>query len=324
MIEKSFRLSNGFWHVFFPNSNKLFSPQNIPLEIWDIDKRVKECKWNPGIYGIKNIVFSSSGDKFVIKGGWVTNRARTECYVFETDSLNCIDEFSISVKCTNVKFTNNDKNLVFGTWYGDIYDYCLETKVLTKQFTLSEAYKFNLIHHGESNNKLYFSATKIATEHESWFYFIFEYDVAEKTGKTMYFNDITAPFEKDGKTYNTSIQGLTLHNENLAILATVYGGEIDGDMVDNAKVYVYNIGTKETILIKENFKTPTIFARESSIAWNNTGSKLAFIGFYEVCIIDFESGKETTIPFEKATSVAFSNCDKGLAVGGNKAKLFKI
>ena len=324
MIEKSFRLSSGFWHVFFPNSNKLFSPQNIPLEIWDIEKKAKERKWNPGIYGIKSIVFSSSGDKFVIEGGWVTNRARTEYYVFETDSLNCIDEFFIPVRCTNVKFTNGDKNLIFGTWYGDIFYYCLETKELAKQFTLSEAYKFDLIHQGKSTNKLYFVTTKIAAENASWFDFIFEYDVTEKAGKKMHFDEIIAPYERNGKTYNTSIKGLTLHNENLAILATTYGGKIDDDMVDNAKVYVYNIATKETILIKENFKTPTIFDRGSSIVWNNSGSKLVFIGLCEVSIVDFETRSETIIPFERATSVAFSNCDTGLAVGGDKAKLFRV
>jgi hypothetical protein len=33
---------------------------------------------------------------------------------------------------------------------------------------------------------------------------------------------------------------------------------------------------------------------------------------------------EETIVFEKATSVEFSNCGKGLAVGGRKAKIFKL
>jgi len=326
MIEKSFRLSNGFWHKFLPNSNKLFSPQNIPIEIWGIDKRVKEHKWNPGIYGIKNIAFTNNGDKFVISGGWTTaSPNKSEFKIYDIDTFNCIDEFFIMEYCTNPKFTNDDKNIIFGTREGNIYNYCLEEKSLINQYSL-EHHTFKLIHHGKHNNKLYMSATKKANGINTWAeHFIFEYDILDNKGNRIDFSDTITPYEINGKA-GSSLSGLALSNNNLAILTTSYGKneKESGELIGEAKSYVYNTSTGKVTLIKEAYKIKHVFDNYSCIAWNNSGSKLAFIGLHEVYVIDNGNNSETIIPFESATSVEFSNCDTGIAVGGKKAKIFKI
>ena len=322
MIEKTFRLSNGFWHKFFPNSNKLFSPQNIPLEIWDIDKRAKESKWNPGVYGLENVVFSNNGDKFVIHGGWITSKApkKSEFKIYETDTMNLIDEFFVAdEKCTNPVFTNDDKHLIFGTWQGNIYNYCIDDKALTNQYSLPN-HSFNLIHHGKHSEQLYIIGTRKATDsNKNPQDYIFEYNVATKNG-----NQIDVPVVGiSGQPY-TNIRGLTLHDDKLAIMTTYYGGKENERVVHEAKVYIYDTNSKEIKLVKENFKVRDVFKYCDCITWSNGGNKLAFIGLNEVYIIDIESNYEQAIPFERPSSVAFSNCDTGIAVGGNKAKLFKM
>ena len=326
MIEKTFRLSNGFWHKFLPNSNKLFSPQNIPLEIWDIDKRVKERKWNPGIYGIDNIAFSNSGDIFVVCGGWTTaNPNKSEFKIYDTDTLNCIDEFYLMEYCTNPKFINDDKSIIFGTREGNIYNYCLAEKSLMIKYSLIN-HVFHLIHHGKHSSKLYMSVTKKASEQNNWAeHFIFEYDILENKGKRIDFSDKINPYEINGKA-GYGLDGLALFNNHLAILTTSYGKneKENGELIGESKSYIYNISTGKVVLIKEGCKIKRTFDNYSCIVWNNIGSKLAFIGLHEVYVIDIVNKSETIIPFEKATSVEFSNCDTGIAVGGEKAKIFKI
>ena len=326
MIEKSFRLSNGFWHKFFPNSNKLFSPQNIPLEIWDIGKREKENKWNPGVLGIQNITFSNNGEKFVILGGWTTqNPNKSEFKIYDSNTLDCIDEFLLHDEhCTNPKFTNDDRSLTFGTWSGDVYNYCLDEKSLVKQHSLN-GHSFKMIHHGKHKNKLYMAVTKKAREqNKSVEHFILEYDILESKGNKIDFLGEVNPYEINGK-MGCNLAGVALYNDSLAILTTSTSKNADGKLTAKAKSYAFNITTGKMALIKENFEIrhgPIHY--NSCIAWSNDGSKLAFIGLNEVYIIDVVKNNETVIPFEEATSVEFSNCDTGLAVGGKKAKLFKI
>ena len=327
MIEKSFRLSSGFRHSFFPNSNKLFSPQNIPIEIWDVAKRAKESKWNPGVYGIQNITFSNRGDKFVICGGWTNaNPNKSEFKIYDTDTLDCIDEFALMGEhCTNPKFTNDDKNFIFGTWKGDVYAYCLDKKSLTVPYSMN-GHTFGLIHHGKHNGILYMATTKIANEQSNWAErFILAYNVSENKGSRIDFIGEVNPYEINGKA-GCDLAGLAMFNCNLAILTTYYGkAERENDeLIKKAKSYVYNIATGKVALIKEDYKIECMFDNYSCIVWSNNGNKLAFIGLHEVYIIDIESNNETIIPFEGATSVEFSNCGMGLAVGGKKAKLFKI
>ena len=325
MINKSFRLSNGFWHKFLPNSNKLFSPQNIPIEIWDIEKRVKESKWKPDIYGIENLTFSNKGDKFIIFGGWITSRPnRSEFKIYDIDTFNCIDEFFVMERCTNPKFTDDDKNLIFGTCEGNIYYYSLERRSLTKQHSLKN-HIFYSMHHGELNDQIYIDVTKPVNEHTNYaFSYVLEYDIAKKTRNPIYFTDDANAREPDDQSPIWSVCGLALRNEKLAVLMSSYGGTEDGNVVHTAKAYVYDTQTKETTLIKEGFKIRDIFDSYGCIVWNHHGNKLAFIGLHEIYIVDIENKKEMIIPFERATSIEFSNCDTGIAAGGEKAKLFKI
>ena len=321
MVLKSFRLSYGFWHRFFPNSSKLVSPQSILFEIWDIEKRVRENKWNPGITGVENVTFSNIGDKFVITGGWHTSSPnKSTLRIYDADTLNCIDEFSLMEPCSNPKFTCDDKNLIFGTREGKIYDYCLEEKTLTAIYSL-EGHMINLIHHGKHNNRLYVSATKVANEQNNWAEdFILEYNIEEHRGRKINFADENSIYKLLGQP-GGRLSGLSLFGENLAILTTRYYDKVASE----AKTHIYNTASGKLALVKENFKVSSDpFDENSCIVWNNSGNKLAFIGVEEVYVVDIESNSETAIQFENATSVEFSNCGMGLAVGGEKAKLFKI
>jgi hypothetical protein len=314
MINKSFRLSNGFWHKFLPNSNRLFSPQNIPIEIWDVEKQCKEGKFNPGIYGIKSITFSNNGNYFVFHGG--TDYAKSEFKIYETNTLNCIDEFKIMEECSNSKFINEDKSLIFSTWDGNIYKYDIQEKLLEKQFSM-ETHMFTLINNGNFYEIIYIVTSEKTNKNNNVVPFILEYNINEKIGKKVDFTEERNPYEINGKT-NARISGLALSNNNLAILTTHYSES----GLREAKSYIYDIKNKKVTLIKDKFKTKDVFYNYGCIAWNNDGNKLAFIGINEVYIVNIENNDEETIVFEKATSVEFSNCGKGLAVGGQKAKIF--
>ena len=312
MIAKSFRLSNGFWHKFFPNSNKLFSPQNIPLEIWDIDKRVKENKWKPEIYCIRNLVFSNNGGQFAIRGG--CTHGESQFKIYESDTLNCIGEFVLMEECTNPKFTNDDKNLIFGTQKGNIYDYSLKEKTLEKLFSLENTI-FWLIHHGKHNNKLYINTSKRTdkgTEYNDDF--ILEYDILEKQGNKINLEEKIKP---------CLFSGLALYNNKLAIFnRRALKSETDFQI---AEVYAYNIETKKVIYKKEKFNTRNRpIDLNNCIVWNNRGDKLAFIGLKEIYVIDIDNNNEQVLPFDQPSSVEFSNCDTGIAIGGDKASLLKI
>ena len=324
MINKEFRLSKGFWHRFFPNSNKLFSPQNIPLEIWDIDKRGKESKWNPGIYGIEDLTFSNKGDKFVIHGGWITsNPNKTQYKIYDIHTFDCIDEFEIMEKCSNPVFTNDDKNLMFCTNNGNIYCYNIGKKLLEKHFSI-EKHMFQSINTGKHNGVIYISGAQPKAIKDNWTaYFIFEYDIEQRRGKKLEFSEKRNPNEKVEET-NAHIHGLALNKNDLAIMTSIYAGNVDGQSVNESKVYVYNTDTKKIKLIKESFKIKGgVFDELGSIVWSQDG-KLAFIGLNEVYIFDMENNLEKTIIHNRATSLEFSNCGTGIAVGGSKAKLYKI
>jgi hypothetical protein len=106
-------------------------------------------------------------------------------------------------------------------------------------------------------------------------------------------------------------------------MTSFYAGEEHGNIVHESKVYIYNIDSHAVKLIKENFKTKDVFYDLGSIAWSNDG-KLSFIGLDEIYIVDIENNIEKAIKHEKATSVEFTNCGIGIAVGGTKTKLYKI
>jgi hypothetical protein len=228
-------------------------------------------------------------------------------------------------KCTNPKFTCEDKTLVFGTWEGNIYGYCLETKKIVKQFSL-ENHVFGLAHSGKYDDYLYFKTTKIPDENSNYALdYIFEYDAMKKNGSKVTFTEKINPYEIHGIT-GSGLKGLALFKEKLAITTAYYGKseEENGRLIGEAKTYVFDILSKRVTLIKDSYKIRSLFDNFSCIVWNNKGNKLAFIGLHEVYIIDTYNNSEVIIPFDGATSVEFSNCDTGIAVGGDKAKLFKI
>jgi WD40 repeat protein len=311
MINKTFRLSNGFWHKFLPNSNKLFSPQNIQIEIWDIDKQVKEGKFHPGIFCIKNIAVSNNGDKFVFRGGCKCGESIFKIY--EVETLNCIGEFTVMEECCNPVFVNDDQALLFGTWEGNIYSYNFHEKISQKTFSLENC-MFTLINNGKHNDIIYMSACIKASEKNNFADpFIMEYNIKENIGKRIDFSE----------EYNARLHGLALNKNKLAIMSSIYAGKENDRIVHESKLYIYDVDTKIVKIIKENFRIRDVFYDLGTVVWSKDG-KLAFIGLDEIYIMDIENNFENVIKFERATSVEFSNCGTGIAVGGSKAKLYKI
>ncbi|MDR1315533.1 MAG: hypothetical protein LBK13_01560 [Spirochaetales bacterium] len=325
MINKTFRLGNGFWHAFLPNSNKLLSPQNIQIEIWDIERQVKESKFHPGLFCIKNITISNTGDKFVFRGGCTYGESIFRIY--QIDTMNCIDEFVIMEECCNPVFTNDDQNLIFGTWDGNIYYYNLNEKSYRKCFSM-ENHIFTLINSGKHKGIIYIASSetgasrKLLGADNSLIGFISEYNIKENTHRRMDFTEERNPYQINGQT-NPRISGLSLYKNNLAIMTSFYAGTENNTIVREAKVYVYNTDTKTVRLIKENFKVKDVFYDFGSIVWSNDG-RLAFIGLDEIYILDMENGFEKAVKHEKATAVEFTNCGTGIAAGGTKAKLYKL
>jgi WD40 repeat protein len=317
MVNKSFRLSNGYWHKFLPNTNKFLSPQTVKIEIWEIENKNIIEKWHPGILGIKSVAFSNRGDKFVFHAS--LEYAISKFKIYESDTKKCINEFDIMEECTNAIFTKDDKHLIFATWDGNIYCFNIDENVLKKIFSL-ENNLFRHINSGEHDNLLYITSTEINAQNNNQAVgFIFEYDIFKNDGNRINFTNKRNPYEINGK-INPTINGLSLNNKKLAIL-TSFISEENKDCRET-KVYIYDTQNKKVSLVKENFKTGDMFYDNDSITWSNNGKKLAFIGLNEIFII--EDNKEQKIVTEEPTSVAFSNCDTCIAVGGGKAKLIKL
>jgi hypothetical protein len=140
-----------------------------------------------------------------------------------------------------------------------------------------------------------------------------EYNIKENIGKRM---DISEKL-------NARAEGLALYGNKLAIMTSLYAGKENDNIVFDSKVFIYDIDTKILTLIKENFKIRDVFHKLSIITWSKDG-KLAFIGLDEIYLMDIENSFEKAIKFDRATSVEFSNCGTGIAVGGSKATLYKI
>jgi hypothetical protein len=321
MINKSFRLSKGFWHKFLPDSKRLLCPQNIPIEIWDIIEGKRIGKFHPKISCIRNITLSNKGDIFIFRGGCIYGKSEFKLY--DTNTLNGFDEFTISEECSNPVFSEDDKNVIFGTWDGNIYWYNLEEKNIKKCF-FKENYMFSLINTGKNDNGLLYIATSGKDNPNNCkIGFIVEYDIVENTVMKLEFYDDNNPYKINGKT-GAKIIGLSLYKDNLAIMTAFYKDKIDDKVVHEAQVYVYNINTRKIIYIKENIQIQDVFYEQGVIIWSIDG-KLSFIGLKEVYIIEAKNNYlEKTIPFDMATSVEFSNCGTGMAIGGNKAKIIKI
>ena len=90
-----------------------------------------------------------------------------------------------------------------------------------------------------------------------------------------------------------------------------------------ATLFIYDLVNENISVIEENFKTHGCFSSAQALSWSF--DKIAFIELNQVSIFNItEKDKATTIPFDRPTSVVFSDNGDHIAIGGEKAILYKL
>ena len=338
MNKEKVRLSKGFWHKFIPNSDKLISPQNIKFEIWDLNAHKIIDKWNPDMYCIRYCAFNKAGDKFILSGGCNGNESEFEIY--NTDTFGLVNKFWFPEQSDNAIFCSEDDSFIFGTWEGNVYKVGLNDKIVfteTETKIGAKTYK-NYAVSAENNNKLLhienslINLTEADTDNNNIFFvispivlkaenshllsdYILVYNLKTKTQ-----NEIRLPLTEE----NYQIASIKYHKGKLAIMKTVYGGKENGNVFHNADLFVFDLENQNLKTIKERFKIRDVFSNAQILSWNTNG-KLAFISLNEIIITDtLNDFSETAVAFDRPTSVEFSEDGKSIAIGGDKALLYRL
>ena len=339
MNKKPKRLSKGFWHKFIPNTSKLISPQNIKFEIWDLEthKIIEKC--DPKVFCIRNCAFNQSGNKFILSAGCTANES--EFKIYDTNTFELLNEFWFPEQSGNAVFNVEEDAFIFGTWDGNVYKIGINDKIIlneTKTKIDNKTYKDYTVS-PENNNKLLHVENSMILwaetdmDNQNIFFVVSPKSLGKTTDlnllsdyilvynlKTQSQTEIRLPIEDE----RCKITGIKYHNEKLAIMKSVYGGKENDNVVHNADLYIFNSKNGHLQAIKERFKIRDVFANTQSLSWN-TDEKLASISLSEVIIIDTKNNfEEIVIPFDRPTSVEFSEDGKSIAIGGDKAVLYKL
>jgi hypothetical protein len=119
------------------------------------------------------------------------------------------------------------------------------------------------------------------------------------------------------------ISGLKYHNGKLAIIKSRYKSYKEESECNDCSLYLYNIKEQNFEIIKEHFESRLVI-KEQALCWNKD-SKLALILWNEVVVIDIQNKlEEQHFPFDSPYSVEFSEDGSILAIGGDKAILYKV
>ncbi len=339
MNKNTKRLSKGFWHKFIPNSTKLISPQNIKLEIWDLNTKKIIDKWDPEISCIRNCAFNKSGNKFILSGGCCGNES--EFKIYNTVTFELLNKFWFPEQVGNAVFNVDDDFFVFGTWEGNIYKVKINDKIILdetktkigtktfKDYVVSPKSKNKLLH--IENSMIKFCETDM--DNENIFFVVSPKSLSRTTDLNLLSDYVLVYNLKDNSTSEIKlpieknryqIAGLKYYNRKLAIMTTVYGGKENDNVFHYANLFIYDLEEERLHIIKEDFKIRDVFSEAQSLSWNAEG-KLAFISLNEVIITDTKNNfEETRITIDRPTSVEFSEDGKLLAVGGKKAILYKM
>ena len=333
------RLSKGFWHKFIPNTSKLISPQNIKFEIWDLETHKIIEKWDPKVFCINNCAFNQSGNKFILSAGCTADES--EFAIYDTNTFELLNEFWFPEQSGNAVFNIEEDAFIFGTWDGNVYKIGINDKIILnetktkidnktyKDYTVSPENNNKLLHVKDSmillaetdmdNQNIFFVISpkfpRKKTNLNLWSDYILVYNLKNQSQ-----TEIRLPIEDN----IYSITGMKYHNGKLAIMKSVCGGKENNYIVHNADLYIFNVNNGDLQAIKEGFKIRDVFSTAQSLSWNRD-EKLASIALSEVSIIDTKNNfEEIVIPFDKPTSVEFSEDGKLIAIGGNKAVLYKL
>lgn len=333
------RLSKGFWHKFIPNTSKLISPQTMKFEIWDLETHKIIEKWDPKVYCISNCAFNQSGNKFILSAGCMGGES--EFRIYDTNTFELLNEFWFPEQSGNAVFNVEGDAFIFGTWDGNVYKIGINDKIILNETKIkidNKTYKDYTVS-PENNNKLLHVEDSMITRTETGMesqniFFVVSPKYGNRTTKINLFSDyilvynlktqsqteIRLPIED--KIYK--ITGMKYHNGKLAIMKSVCGEKENGYIVNNADLYIFNFNNGDLQAIKESFKIRDVFANAQTLSWNRD-EKLASIALSEVSIIDTKNNfEEIVIPFDKPTSVEFSEDGKLIAIGGDKAALYKL
>lgn len=338
MGKETKRLSKGFWHSFIPNTDKLISPQNIKLEIWDLSTHKVIDKFHPQIFGVRNCAFSPSGSKFILSGG--CQAGECEFKIYDTNRFEMVKEFWIPEQSDYAVFTGDDEFL-FGSWDGNIFHVNIndtipiyeETKIVNNKkdvtYFINSDCKNRLIHikntlislvEFDMDSKTVFAVASSKTENSQENSLTYSNYILAYNLKTKHRKEIKLP--TTDKRFR--IKGIKYMNGKLAILTTIYGGIENDNVFHLATLFLYNLSENKLSVMKENFKVRDVFSENQSISWS-VDNKLAFISLYHVGILDMtQENQEIVIPFDRPTSVVFSENGQALAIGGDKAILYNL
>lgn len=328
---KPTRLSKGFWHQFVPHTDKLFSPQNIKIEIWDLSCKKIINRWHPQVFCVRNCAFDKLGTRFVLQGG--CSASENYLTVYHTESLEQIKQFHIPEHTTNAIFNLQEDTLFFASWEGNLYKLPLATDLkLDKSTQLIDNQKFTdffidkendilLLHETDtmflvldSDGKERIFIVRCSTGNSPR-YGIVSYHITEKTTEILNFS--TENIEK--------ISCIKYFEGKLAILTTQYEGKKDDETSFSvANLYIYDLKTHKNTCIKANFEVKSIFSDAEALCCHSSG-KLAVIGLNEIFVLDTQNEYATTeISAHYPTSVVFSDCGNLIAIGGEKAVLVQL
>jgi hypothetical protein len=324
MNKKTRRLSSGFWHKFIPNTTKLISPQNIKFEIWDLQTHKIIEKWNPDLPCANICEFSKSGKRFVISAH--PKFYRSDFKIYDTSTFKPINQFSFPETSCHPIFISNEDRIVFGTHKGNVYEVDISKKSISDKNDIHKLFqtKESMVMHVEKDSTgqfLFFAVRPFDTAPPELrqIHLLSDYILCYNI-QTQERTEIRLPVS--GKIYHITCS--KFHNKKLAIMRCTYAGMLNDRIVHDAELYIYDLVSGQMQLVRENFKLRETFEGDQTVSWS-TDSKLAFISLNEVVMLDTKNkGEEVTIPFHKPSSVEFSAEGKFLAIGGDKAILYKV
>ncbi len=306
-MQKSFRTGNNFTHHFSPDDSILISPQNIKLEIRETNNVKKLTKFDPLVGCARNIVFSSNSKFFLVNGG--CNFDKSTFKIFETKSQKEIDTVELTGHVSFIHFVDNNEVVYFGNWYGQLQEYNLGEKKLRSIINFENAMlKYSSF--DNNTNLLYFIVQPKVKNDGDYVEnsFVAVYDFETRKLETLSLS-------------RQKINGIAAKNEKMALISESWVTTNNKTSKEGTDVEVYDLKKQEIIFRKKTQIDTMVSENCITLSCENN---LAYLSNDCIIMVNLHTKKETSIPFNNPTSVAFSNNGRAIAVGGEKAKVFVI
>lgn len=307
----------------------------MKFEIWDLETHKIIDKWDPKVFCIRNCAFNQSGNKFILSAGCIGNES--EFTIYDTNTFELLKKFWFPEQSGNAVFNVEENTFIFGTWEGNVYKVGINDKIILneiktkidkktyKDYTVSPENNNKLLH--VENSMILWAETDM--DNQNIFFVVCPKSLGKTTDlnlfsdyilvynlKTQTQTEIRLPVEKE----RYRITGIKYYNGKLSIIKSIYGGT----EFKISDLFIFDLENKILNKIKSQFKMRDIFSNAGPLSWNSN-NQLAVICLEEILIIDTNNiQNEISIPFDRATSVEFSNDGKSIAIGGDKAVLYKL